>query len=296
MTSGRPVHLGLLGRSVRIESTDAELVRGLAGCYASSSEPIDAADPDLHVALRRRAASDGDHESVEVETLPLGVLEAAWPWAFRSTRDVCSALNAWAASQDSPYYVFHAGVVERDGLALLLPGASGSGKSTITAGLLRRGFGLLSDEVAAIDRRTGRVVAYPRLLSLRHDVLDLFGVGDGNAGTDSAAMVAPEELGGSRAKEARSVALVLAPCFRVGSPLCLEKLSTAGAVMELMASSVTHARTGVEGLDWVIEHLGRLPAFRLSFSNLAEAVDAIEALWHSSGGAAQANRDVTLGE
>ena len=55
--------------------------------------------------------------------------------------------------------LLHAGAVERDGLALLLPAMPGSGKSTLTAALSLRGWRLLSDEFGAFD--PGRASSAP---------------------------------------------------------------------------------------------------------------------------------------
>jgi hypothetical protein len=60
----------------------------------------------------------------------------------------------------------HAGAVLWGGRALLLPGATHAGKSSLVAELLRRGAEYLSDEYALIDV-DGRVHPYPRPLLLR---------------------------------------------------------------------------------------------------------------------------------
>lgn len=61
----------------------------------------------------------------------------------------------------------HAAVLRHGANAVVLAGDSGSGKSTIAWGLVRAGFGFLSDELAPIDPRTCTVEAYPRALGLK---------------------------------------------------------------------------------------------------------------------------------
>ena len=61
----------------------------------------------------------------------------------------------------------HAGVVLWGERALLLPGATHAGKSSLVAELLRRGATYFSDEYALIDSE-GRVHPYPRPLLLRN--------------------------------------------------------------------------------------------------------------------------------
>lgn len=60
----------------------------------------------------------------------------------------------------------HAGVVGWKGRALLLPGRSLAGKSTLVAALLRAGATYYSDEYAVLDGR-GMVHPFPRRLALR---------------------------------------------------------------------------------------------------------------------------------
>jgi hypothetical protein len=61
----------------------------------------------------------------------------------------------------------HAGTVVLDGRALLLPGVTHAGKSTLVAELLRQGATYFSDEYALIDSE-GRVHSYPRPLLIRN--------------------------------------------------------------------------------------------------------------------------------
>lgn len=61
----------------------------------------------------------------------------------------------------------HAGVVVWEGQALLLPGSTHSGKSTLVAELVRLGATYYSDEYGLIDSE-GRVHAYPRPILLRN--------------------------------------------------------------------------------------------------------------------------------
>jgi energy-coupling factor transporter ATP-binding protein EcfA2 len=76
----------------------------------------------------------------------------------------------------APERVFvHAGTVGIDGRAVVIPGRSGTGKSTLVAALVRLGAIYYSDEYAVFDSR-GQVHPYPKPLSLRGK--------DGSANTD----------------------------------------------------------------------------------------------------------------
>lgn len=92
------------------------------------------------------------------------------------------ALAVWWVNQRSieapwPELLIHAGVVALDGRAVLIPGAPDAGKSTLTAALVRAGFDYLSDEAARVDLRTGRILPFPRTLTLDARSLELLAPG-----------------------------------------------------------------------------------------------------------------------
>jgi hypothetical protein len=90
----------------------------------------------------------------------------------------------------------HAGVVEWKGRAILIPGASHSGKSRLVEALVKAGAGYYSDEFAVLDAR-GRVHPFAKPLTLRRD--------DGRL-----VRVDVRDLGGVRATRALTIGLVIA--------------------------------------------------------------------------------------
>ena len=73
-------------------------------------------------------------------------------------------------AEHTPNFVFvHAGVVGWQGRAIVIPGRSYSGKSSLVAGLCHAGASYYSDEYALFDA-DGRVHAYRRPLRLRQQV------------------------------------------------------------------------------------------------------------------------------
>jgi HprK-related kinase A len=80
----------------------------------------------------------------------------------------------WAIGNRCNYYlVIHAGVLEKDGCGILLPGTPGAGKSTLCAALCLNGWRLLSDELALLDLRTGLCVPLPRPVSLKGESINI---------------------------------------------------------------------------------------------------------------------------
>lgn len=78
-----------------------------------------------------------------------------------------SALGIFVA-EHSPHHVFvHAGCVGWNGQAIIIPGRSFSGKTSLVAALLRAGATYYSDEYCVLDLE-GLVHPYPRRLSVRN--------------------------------------------------------------------------------------------------------------------------------
>jgi hypothetical protein len=131
----------------------------------------------------------------------------------------------------APKHIFiHAGAVAWQGKALLLPGQSFAGKSSLVAALLRAGASYFSDEYAVLDE-FGRVWPYPRRLSLPVDQ------------RGHRARCTPEDLGSRAACGPLPVGLIAVAHYRQGARWRPCSLSPGQAVLELMALAVpAHAR------------------------------------------------------
>jgi len=121
----------------------------------------------------------------------------------------------------------HAGVVGHGGRAIVIPGRSRSGKTTLVAELVRAGAVYYSDEFAVLDAR-GRVHPFAKPLSVR-----------GENGCDRhARRTPPEDLGGTRGVDPIPVALVALPAYRPGA-IWTPSFPTPGeAVLEMLAHTV----------------------------------------------------------
>jgi hypothetical protein len=131
---------------------------------------------------------------------------------------------------EAPRRVFvHAGVVGWKGQAILVPGRSRSGKTTLIAGLIKAGALYYSDEYAVLDAH-GRVHPYPRPLQIR----------EGEAGKQARYPV--EKLGGRAGVRPLPVKLVLVSQYKPGAKWRPRALSAGQGVLELLNQTVS-ART-----------------------------------------------------
>lgn len=122
----------------------------------------------------------------------------------------------------------HAGAVAIDGCAVVIPGASHFGKSTLVRALVEAGAGYLSDEFAVLDAG-GRVHPYRKPLSLR-DV-----PGEGR-------LVDVEELGGVHAVEPFEQGCVISTRYEAGVSFEPEPMAPGMLALELVANTVTIQR------------------------------------------------------
>jgi hypothetical protein len=117
----------------------------------------------------------------------------------------------------------HAGVVAHRGRAILLPGRSRSGKTTLVAALLRAGATYLSDEYAVLDAR-GRAHPFAKPLSVR-----------GPAGCDRHARpLHARSLGARVASRSVPVALVALLSYRPGGAWEASSVTPGRAVVEML--------------------------------------------------------------
>jgi hypothetical protein len=133
----------------------------------------------------------------------------------------------------APKHVFvHAGVVGVKERAIVLPGRSFAGKTTLVAALVQAGAEYWSDEYAVLDAE-GLVHPYPKPLSVRVDA------------TRATQERSIESLGGRAGDRPLTVALVAFTSYRPGVA-CALRLCTAGeGAVKLLEHSVA-ARTRPE--------------------------------------------------
>ena len=126
----------------------------------------------------------------------------------------------------SPEAVFvHAGAVGHDGRAILLPGRSFSGKTTLVAALVRAGASYYSDEFAVLDKE-GLLHPYPKPLSVR--------VKGARWGEESHAA----DLGGETGEVPLPVGMILSTSYRSGRTFEPERRSAGQGAMALVANAV----------------------------------------------------------
>lgn len=223
MPASPVLRLSAFGAVMEIDGADPTARLACLNALPAYWQPADGAAPDVRFILtvldptrdgapRFRLVEDGTRLGDGVTTAQLAALLA---------KRMDYQLGAFA--RDCAF--IHAGVVLHEGRAILLPGPSRAGKSTLTAALVRAGATYVSDDVAVIER-DGRVRLLSRPLTLRADMAGAAAL----PGTTDAALLRAGTV---------PVGAVLALAYRDGAtPLALRPLSAGEAVLRLVAQAM----------------------------------------------------------
>jgi HprK-related kinase A len=184
--------------------------------------------------------------------------------------------------------LLHAGALERDGLALLLPAVPGSGKSTLSAALSLRGWRLLSDEFGAYDPEAGVFRAMLKPIALKNQSIQVIRDFESGArmgpefpktrkGTVAHLAALPDAVA-RRHESARPGAVVL-PRWVAGSPTRLEPLSQEALFSALAFNAFNYTLLGAVGFRAAVQLARRCLGWQLVYSDLDDALAALDRVW-----------------
>jgi hypothetical protein len=190
-------------------------------------------------------------------------------------------VHACIPGKTRDYLLLHAGAVARAGDAILIAGPAEVGKSSLVAGLLRRGFDYLSDELGAIDPVTERAYGFPKWISLSPAAVDAFpGLRerlDDRPGIPESAnvrVVRPEDLDATVATPSHVRSIVFPSFDREGSPR-LTTLARSEAVRRMAELSFNLYRYEERGVVLLSRIADDAAAFSLEGGTIMERADLI---------------------
>ena len=197
------------------------------------------------------------------------------------------AMNWCVSSRAHDYLIIHAAVVERNGRAAILPAPPGSGKSTLCAALVNRGWRLLSDELTLVRLSDGMIVPLPRPVSLKNASIEVIreyapdavlsrSVQDTNKGTVAHVKAPSDSV--ARACETARAAWIVFPKYEAGAAPVLEPIAQARAFMQMAENAFNYSLLAGPGFD----PLGRLiegsTSYHVRYSALDDAMAVFERL------------------
>jgi hypothetical protein len=188
---------------------------------------------------------------------------ARTPELFQALDAFESDLQLYVA-ETAPRRVFvHAGVVRWHGKAIVIPGRSFSGKTTLTAELVKAGATYYSDEYAVLDGQ-GRVHPYRRRLSVRE-----------NGHLEKPKKYAVESLGGRSGIKPLPVGLVIVSKYKPGARWRPQQISAGEGALALMANTVSVRRQPETTLATLRKVVARAPVFKGTRGEARQVIDFI---------------------
>lgn len=188
----------------------------------------------------------------------------------------------WCVSMHAhQYLIIHAGVVEKNGFAAILPAPPGSGKSTLTAGLVLSGWRLLSDELTLIDRRTGLIHPLPRPVSLKNQSIPIIQSFSSEAvinrpshdtAKGTVAHMRPPRESVRRQHEPAHPGWVIFPKWAANAPATLSPRSHAETFIYLAQNAFNYSHLGADGFRTGTHLIEQADCYDFQYSDLNDAV------------------------
>lgn len=259
------------------DADSARLVGFFAGHLAAD------ADPELTAAaiFDVSACEDPDHLQLQRDGVVLSHKDTRGGLASQLAAEVATVVS----TQATPGLIFHAASVVWNGRALVLPGASGAGKTTLTAQLVYDGLSYLSDELTCVMADGATVSGFGRPLALKtgswppleralqaipdaRDVLRFHG----------GLLVRPERLNPLGAGAPAPCHAIVFPRRASGRPAALMPLSPGAGSLALLATVVNAGNLPNRGVSHVAHLARRVPMYALEYDEAAEALPLLRTL------------------
>jgi hypothetical protein len=194
--------------------------------------------------------------------------------------DLFSHVNLDTVEATRDRVLVHAGAVATaGGSGVVLPAPSGAGKTTLVAGLVRAGFGYLSDEAAVFDPVSGTLHAYPVHLSLkgrsRNEFPDVGPDPADAAFSGDTWHVDPEAIRQGAIASPCSVGSVISHRYERNAVTSIGSLTPAQACVELGRNLMLGRRDVGRSLDLLARVCRSSRSYRLTYGDLDAAVEAI---------------------
>jgi HprK-related kinase A len=196
-------------------------------------------------------------------------------------------INWCVATRAHHLLMLHSAVVERAGRAMLFPAWPGHGKSTLCTALIHSGWRLLSDEFGLVRPEDGLLLPMPRLIPLKNESIAVIRqfrpdamIGPSFTGTrkGTVAHVRPPDDNINRWQEPARPRWLIFPRWVADAPLRLEPISKSNAFLMVATNSFNYEVLDETSFRLVSDMVRSCDCLSLVYSNLDDAVSALDTL------------------
>lgn len=196
-------------------------------------------------------------------------------------------VNWCFAQRFNQYVLLHAGTLALGNRGVVMAAVPGSGKSTLSAAMMLRGFRLLSDEFGVLNPTTGELLPMLKPIALKNQSIDIIAsfsdkasLGPTFVGTKkgNVAHLGPDRTSANARHQPATPALIIFPRYEGGAKLSLTPQSPELAFSRLAFNSFNYALLGPISFSAVTTLAAKCPAYELRYSKLDEAVNCLHDL------------------
>jgi hypothetical protein len=188
-------------------------------------------------------------------------------------------------NKNSQGVAFHAGAVFYRDKMILLPGQSGSGKSSVTAWLAAHGFSYLTDELIMMpDACLGKAIPFTRPVCIKRgsaaeiNKLILPDTSKTVLEDESGILVAHQLLNPDFSRRSGAPSLILFPQYQSGSSLDIQKITGACACTMLMECDVNARNMVDHGFKQIVRLARSVPVYQVTYGSFAGFDNAFDEL------------------
>lgn len=195
-------------------------------------------------------------------------------------------MNWCVSTYVNQYLKIHAAVLEKDGMAVIMPGSPGAGKSTLCAGLMLKGWRLLSDELALVSFDAETVTPTYRPVSLKNESIDVI------SGFDTEAVLGPVVKDTHKGTVAHlkinnddvnsivesKPACIIFPKYKKDTEQKLTPCPKAAAFIKTAENSFNYSMLGEQGFKTMTRLIDRCDCYYFKYSDLTTAIAEFNAL------------------
>jgi hypothetical protein len=267
------ISLSILGQRVRIDCADKAVHATLDRNFEGMATHEGGGDFDIRYQVAARASRSGF--TLVPKGQPALACEDLGDVLYSLQRHLIVELQRRRAD----LLFLHAACLERGGNAFLMAGASGSGKSTMSWGLLHHGFRYLSDELSPIGLGAVHVWPYPQALKLRNPPVRSYPLPKEAIRLDRTIHLPVRNLPGTVQLEALPLGAVFLLVHRpeLRAPE-VHALGAAEASARLYCNALNALAHPNHGLDAVVHIAERVPCFSMASTDLAATCEVISGI------------------
>lgn len=196
-------------------------------------------------------------------------------------------INWCVATRAHHLLMLHSAGVERNGRAILFPASPGDGKSTLCTALIHSGWRLMSDEFGLVRPEDGMLLPLPRLIPLKNESIDvirrfrpeaIIGPAFLETRKGTVAHVRPPLESIRRMHEPARPRWFVFPRWIANAPLTLEPMAKSQAFLMVATNAFNYEVLDETAFRLVADLVGSCDCYSLSYSDLDEAVAALDEL------------------